>query len=129
MTTNYKTLPLEDDYKTTKSKGSATLTGYTIEARFHVREPEKIGRQIYDKEWRQVEFDKSVIGVPMSNIYHRELLEHGLFSYSAAQALRWWFHTQAEIECVGGAPGLQTRLVQHRLTYTNEVKAIGVVDD
>ena len=34
-----------------------------------------------------------------------------------------------EIECVDGAPGLQTRLVQHRVTYTNEVKAIGVVNE
>lgn len=129
MTTNYKTLPLEDDYKTTKSKGSATLTGYTIEARFYLREPEKIGRQIYDKDWRQVEFDRSAIGVPISTSYHRELLEHGLLSYSVAQSLRWWFHAQAEIECVGGAPGLQTRLVQHRVTLAHEVAAIGVVND
>ena len=43
--------------------------------------------------------------------------------------LRWWFHAQAEFECMGGAPGLQTRLVQHRVTYTNEVKAIGVVNE
>ncbi len=129
MTTNYKTLPLEEDYKTTKSKGSATLTGYTIEARFYLREPEKIGRQIYDKDWRQVKFDLSDNSIPMSPVHHRELLEHGLFSYSAAQALRWWFHAQAEIECVGGAPGLQTRLVQHRLTLAHNVMAIGVVDD
>ena len=124
-----KTISLEEDYKTIKSKGSSTSTGYTIEARFHVREPEKIGRQIYDKDWRQVEFDRSAIGVPISTSYHRELLEHGLLSYSVAQSLRWWFHAQAEIECVGGAPGLQTRLVQHRLTFEHKVEAIGVVDD
>jgi hypothetical protein len=129
MTTNHTTLPLEEDYKTKKSKGSATRTGYTIEARFHVRDPENVGRQIFDQNWRQVEFDQSAIGVPMSTSYHRELLDHGLFSYSAAQALRWWFHAQAEIECVGGAPGLQTRLVQHRVTCTHEVAAIGVVND
>ena len=124
-----KTIPLERDYNTVKSQGSSTSTGYTIEARFHVREPEKIGRQIYDKDWRQVEFDRSAIGVPISTSYHRELLEHGLLSYSVAQSLRWWFHAQAEIECVGGAPGLQTRLVQHRLTFEHKVEAIGVVDD
>ena len=124
-----KTISLEEDYKTIKSKGSSTSTGYTIEARFHVREPEKIGRQIYDDRWRQVEFDRSASGGPMSPVYHHELIERGLLSYSAAQALRWWFHAQAEIECVGGAPGLQTRLVQHRVTCTHEVAAIGVVDD
>lgn len=42
--------------------------------------------------------------------------------------LRWWFHAQAEIECVGEAPGLQTRLVQHLVTFAHEVAAIGVVD-
>ena len=57
-----KTISLEEDYKTIKSKGSSTRTGYTIEARFHVCEPEKIGRQIYDDRWRQVEFDRSAIG-------------------------------------------------------------------
>lgn len=124
-----KTIPLERDYNTVKSQGSLTSTGYTVEARFFMRDAEMIRQQVYDGQWRQVEFDQSAIGVPMSTSYHRELLEHGLFSYSAAQALRWWFHAQAEIECVGGAPGLQTRLVQHRLTCTHEVAAIGVVDD
>ena len=129
MTTNNTTLPLEEDYKTIKSKGSSTSTGYTVEARFFMRDAEIIMQQIYDDKWRQVEFDQSAIGVPMSRFHHHELLEHGLFSFSAAQALRWWFHAQAEIECMGGAPGLQTRLVQHRVTYTNEVKAIGVVNE
>lgn len=126
---NHKTIPLEEDYKNIKSRSSKASTGYTIEARFNLREPEKIGRQIYDKEWRQVEFDRSAIGVPMSTSYHRELLEHGLFIYSAAQALRWWFIAQAEIECAGGAPGLQTRMVKHRVTCTHEISAIGVIDD
>jgi hypothetical protein len=129
MTTNYKTLPIEEDYKTTKSKGSAALTGYTVEARFFMRESEKIRQQIYDEQWRQVEFDLSANSIPMSPVHHHELLEHGLLSYSAAQALRWWFHAIAEIECVGGAPGLQTRLVQHRLTLEHDVTAIGVIDD
>ena len=125
----HKTLQLEEDYKTIKSQGSSTSTGYTVEARFFMRDAEMIRQQVYDDKWRQVELYQSAIGVPMSTSYQRELIEHGLLSYSAAQALRWWFHAQAEIECVDGAPGLQTRLVQHRVTYTNEVKAIGVVHE
>ncbi len=88
-----------------------------------------IRQQFYDEQWRQVEFDLSANSIPMSPVHHRELLEHGLFSYAAAQALRWWFHAQAEIECAGGAPGLETRLVQHRLTFSHEVAAIGVIND
>lgn len=125
----HKTLQLEEDYKTIKSQGSSTSTGYTVEARFFMRDAEMIRQQVYDDKWRQVELYQSAIGVLMSTSYQRELIEHGLLSYSAAQALRWWFHAQAEIECVGGAPGLQTRLVQHRVTYTNEVAAIGVVNE
>ena len=125
----HKTIQLEDDYKTEQSKGSSTRPGYTVEARFSLINPEKIGRQIYDNRWRQVEFDQSAIGVPMSPIYHRELIEYGLLSYSAAQALRWWLHAQAELECFGASHGLQTRLVLHQLTCEHDVKAIGVVDD
>lgn len=125
----HKTIPLEDDYEIIKSKGSSTSMGYTVEARFFMRESEKIRQKIYDEQWRQVEFDLSANSIPMSPVHHRELLEHGLFSYAAAQALRWWFHAQAEIECAGGAPGLQTRLVEHRLTLAHEVAAIGVVND
>ena len=129
MTTNNKTIPLEEDYKTVKSTHTLIRTGYIVEARFQDCDPGIVGKQIYDDRWRQVKFDQSKIGVPMSPAYHRELIDQGLFTYSSAQALRWWFHAQAEIECVGGAPGLQTRLVQHRVTCTHEVAAIGVVDD
>lgn len=125
----HRTIPLECDYNIVKSQGSLTSTGYTVEARFFMRDAEIIRQQVYDGQWRQVKFDLSDNSIPMSPVHHRELLEHGLFSYSAAQALRWWFHAQAEIECVGGAPGLQTRLVQHRLTLAHNVMAIGVVDD
>ncbi len=125
----HRIIPLECDYNLVKSQGSLTSTGYTVEARFFMRDAEMIRQQLYDGQWRKVEFNLSANSIPMSPVHHRELLEHGLFSYAAAQSLRWWFHAQAEIECVGGAPGLQTRLVQHRLTCTHEVKSIGVVDD
>lgn len=125
----HRIIPLECDYNLVKSQGSLTSTGYTVEARFFMRDAEMIRQQLYDGQWRKVEFDLSANSIPMSPVHHHELLEHGLLSYSAAQALRWWFHAIAEIECVGGAPGLQTRLVQHRLTLEHDVTAIGVIDD
>lgn len=125
----HRIIPLECDYNLVKSQGSLTSTGYTVEARFFMRDAEMIRQQLYDGQWRKVEFNLSANSIPMSPVHHRELLEHGLFSYAAAQSLRWWFHAQAEIECVGGAPGLQTRLVQHRLTLEHDVTAIGVIDD
>ncbi len=125
----HRIIPLECDYNIVKSQESLTSTGYTVEARFFMRDAEMIRQQVYDEQWRQVEFDQFNVSVPMRSNYHRALIEHDLLSYSAAQALRWWFHAQAETECVDGAPGLQTRLVQHRLTLAHEVAAIGVVDD
>ena len=125
----HKIIPLEDGYENRQSQGSSTRPGYTVEARLDLLSPVNIGRQTFDKKWRQVEFDQSAIRVPMSHVHHRELLEHGLFSYAAAQALRWWFHAQAEIECFGASHGLQTRLVLHQLTLEHEISAIGVVDD
>lgn len=125
----HRIIPLECDYNLVKSQGSLTSTGYTVEARFFMRDAEMIRQQLYDGQWRKVEFNLSANSIPMSPVHHHELLEHGLLSYSAAQALRWWFHAIAEIECVGGAPGLQTRLVQHRLTLEHDVTAIGVIDD
>ncbi len=125
----HRIIPLECDYNLVKSQGSLTSTGYTVEARFFMRDAEMIRQQLYDGQWRKVEFEQFIVGSPPIDSYQRELLEHGLFSYAAAQSLRWWFHAQAEIECVGGAPGLQTRLVQHRVTLAHEVAAIGVVND
>ncbi len=99
----------------------STMTGYTVEALFDFDSPRTICGQIFDREWRQVTFAESPIGVPPTKIFTVDLRKHGLYDYEAAQALRWWFHAQANFE--GNEYCLKTRLVAHEVVGHTTVTA------
>lgn len=111
-------MKLEDDYITNRGNGSGTSVGYTVEAKYDYPAPVQIGDQLFDNRWRNVSFSKSPIGVPCTD---DELNEHGLMTYTQANALRWWFHAQANAEHKGWV--LVTRLISHKLEKTWKVTA------
>jgi len=118
---------LEEGYRKDKNRGSGADVGYTVEARHNYIRPCKIGNQMFDNRWQQVEFEGGPHGVPTMTIGHRALHLGFLLPYNAAQALRWWFVAAAEAGEIGGALCLETRLVKHKLKYSYEVEAIETV--
>jgi len=116
-------MELEEDYKRERGNGSGTETGYTVEARYSYNNPVQIGGQLFDNRWRQVSFEKSEIGIPSAPRYQHHVIEHGLLGYTAAQALRWWLHAQADADGVSGLC-LETRLISHKISYTHKIEAI-----
>ena len=114
-------MELEKDYM--REHGSGTETGYTVEARYDYQSPVQIGGQLFDNRWRQVDFEKSTIGVPTAPRHQRHIAYHGLLGYAAAQALRWWLHAHAEAEH-GVAFCLETRIVSHKISYSHEIETV-----
>lgn len=98
------------------SNQEGTTHGYTVEAR-NGGGPVTVGDQIFDGEWRRVGFTKSAGGIPDDPM----LSQYRLHSYTAAEALRWWFlavcHRDFRI-C------METRLVTHQVKYKWTVTAI-----
>lgn len=123
-----KEIPLEPEYNLVKSKGGYTETGYTIEARINATDFLQINNQNFDQHWRQIKFDQDGINLLMSKGLNKKLSEHGLLSYSAAQSLRWWFHSLAEDSNAYTKMFFETRLVKHHLNCTHEVKALHSID-
>lgn len=119
-------LPLEAGYETLHSSGGGTMEGCTVEARVLGREPASIAGQLFDERWRPVRFARGAVGVPPVPSYCQRLDEHNLLGQSAAQALRWWLHAQAEAEWPPKF-ALETRIVVHTLTYSDKVEAVGVL--
>ena len=119
---------LEDDYDKRGGGGSSTETAYTVEARVNYPRPASIAGQIFDLRWRRVLFQKTApdIGVPDAPSHKTLTLEHGMLSYEAAQALRWWFHAAAGHDL--GMVCLETRLVSHKIVSTYEINAVEVHD-
>jgi len=105
--------------------GSGSVEGYRVEARYMGHEPKPFAGLILDKEWRLLTFnDKTPIGVPIGDSYHAPMLKQTYcFSYQCAQALRWWFHAQAEVEMLGGLC-LETRIVKYEIQYSHSAKRV-----
>jgi hypothetical protein len=104
-----------------------TNVGFAVEARMQGTTPEQLAGQLFDNRWRRVEYvevDPPFRGIPSTR--HGMLRECGLYSHSAAQALRWWLHAQADVEFKG--IGLETRLIQHKVTFKVEWQAEEAVD-
>ena len=116
-------MELEQDYSKDKSSGSGTEIAYTVEARYNYHDPKQFCGQIFDKQWRQVQFKQGEFGVPSCAPFHRHTIEHGMFGYAAAQALRWWVHATAEAETSGGLC-LETRVVSHKISYSHKIEAV-----
>jgi hypothetical protein len=115
-------ITIEDGYKPRSESCSGNEEGYTVEARVDWLCPVQIGTQLFDNRWRGVKYDKGVIGVPSADPYQKYVIEHGMFSYAAAQALRWWLIASAE--ATKTEVGLETRLMKHRISYTQKVEFI-----
>jgi hypothetical protein len=77
----------------------------------------QFGDALLDQRWQRLRFVTSHIGVPDGLSYNYAARACGLLGYSAAQALRWWFHAQADAETFGGL-GLETRIIKHHVEYS-----------
>lgn len=113
---------MNEEYPKKGGSISGHETGWTVEARYSFDKPATIAGRIFDNRWQPVQFDESPIGVPI----RKEPMRFGgvgmtLLSYPAAQALRWWLHACAEAE---NRYCLDTKLVEHKLTYQAKVEAI-----
>lgn len=113
----------DETYPYEISRGSGTETAYAVEARIRGNHAMPIGKQIFDTRWQRVEVKNSLIGVPSAAPYSHAPA-HGLFGYSAAQALRWWFIANAEQEGRGAAICLETRIIKYIIHYTHRVEAV-----
>jgi hypothetical protein len=140
-------MKLEENYKTDRGNGSGTTIGYSIEARSTSKPTLILGNMIGEK-WTRLEFQRGEKGVPIPGCYDGsgQLAKLGLFSYSSAQAIRWWFHAASENDFINDVEpplrslrgilprpwGVETRLVKHEVKYQYTVTATSVhelVDD
>ncbi|SRR6266404_238374 len=110
------------------SSGSGSETGYSVEARYNYPQPKIIAGVIYHKDWRHVHPQQGVLGVPVAHPQQRHIIEHGLMSYPAAQAIRWWLHAIAASEEFLGGLCLETRLIEHRISYSYKETLTSSID-
>ena len=101
-----------------ESSQNGTTHGYYVEAMSASHWPERVGKQIFDTRWRRVSFDEAAVGVPIARPCLRPIMElAGVYSYEAAQALRWWFHAASEKGIC-----LRSRIVKCSVKYSVEVE-------
>ena len=110
----------------TESEGGQQI-GYKVEARLTSTHPKEFGGQVWDDRWRRIQFKEHPIGVPRGNILDHQAQQLGFHSYYSAQALRWWFLTELEKECLGSLCW-ETRLVKHKITYKVDSEALEAVE-
>lgn len=112
--------PPADEFPSKGSSGSGTEIAYSVQARLAYHQPRQVCGHLLDLRWTTLYFEKSPIGVPV-RAGSMARGHCGLLSYQAAQALRWWFLAQAELEfsCLC----LETRLVEHRVEYSYSATA------
>lgn len=103
-----------DEFPSKGSSGSGTEVAFSVQARLAYIEPRQVAGHLLDTRWTTLHFEKSPIGVPTKP--QLSSVNHGLLSYQAAQALRWWFLAQADVEfsCLC----IETRIVEHKITYS-----------
>ena len=111
-----------DAFPVNGASATGTDIGYSVEARLAYPEPRQVCGHLLDLRWTTLHFDKSPIGVPQARPGNFLMLATGLYSYQAAQALRWWFLAQAENEfsCLC----IESRIVEHQITYSYYTKAV-----
>ena len=110
-----------------ESSHNGTTIGYTVEVRFIGHKPEIINGMVLGKEWQRAKFETvtpPIPGVPNARPWHSALFTIvGLYDYSAAQALRWWFHANADASGFGSMC-LESRIVAHSVKYSMSAEAI-----
>lgn len=114
-----------DNFPQKGSSGSGDDILYSVQARLAYHDARLICGHLLDLRWKTLYFEKSPIGVPAARPFRFGAMATGLLSYQAAQALRWWFLAEAETNfsclCV------ETRLVEHRVSYSYSSEAIRAV--
>jgi hypothetical protein len=113
------------EFPASQGSGTSSETAYTVEARCPGQHPMAVARQLFGHHWCRVVFGESTgQGVPAAPLWKVHTIEHGMYSYAAAQALRWWLHAQAEFER-GFFTLLETRLVEHTIETSHKITAVG----
>lgn len=103
---------MADQFPNTISDGVRTEMRYSVEARLSGEAPANICGLLLAEKWRRV---------PSRSL---DSDSHGYLGHSAAQALRWKLHADAEAQPGFAYIELQTRLVKHRLTTTYKIEAL-----
>lgn len=113
-----------------RSSRSGTTFGYTVEARFNYRNAKTVAGHIFDNRWREVPFGFNDIGRgnPRPKFVHSELSMANLLSKNEANALRWNFICHADADDICGSLCLETRIVEHEITYSFSAKPVKYLD-
>lgn len=113
---------------------SGTMTGWRIEYRCTSPHARVVGQTIIEPTWRELPVDWAKddralpTKIPVGRL-DRDLIDHGLLSYSAAQAHRWAFIAALEAATFLGSHDLETRLIPYRLKFHKEVWRAEGTDD
>lgn len=118
-------IELEPDYKRERGNQSGTETFYVVEVRSAGTHPLVACGQAVTSEWLPVIGRPSEIGVPHRINWCSTFRDHE-FTMAGAQAIRWWFHAEAE-QSRGGVL-IETRIVKCETKYTSVTTAVNVVD-
>jgi hypothetical protein len=111
-------------------KGEGSQVGYFLEVRSSYMTPTVIdAKTVIDNVWRRWDIREGTtpygLNVPLGRS-DREMLQHGLMSYEAAQAHRWGLIAALEAQSLLGALCIETRLVKVQFHYTYRLEEIGV---
>jgi len=91
--------------------GQSEMNGYRVEARQALPGMiDEVAGQKFASEWREVSFQQGW-GVPSGMFGNYLHLSH-CFSYEQANALAWWFLSEAEAT---GKHGMEVRLVKYKV--------------
>jgi hypothetical protein len=105
---------------------------YKVEVRSSYCDPTVIDKDfVIDFVWRTLPIVRgpSLYGMNVPVAYFdKDGVDHGLVSFTAAQAHRWAFHAWLEAMRPAGSLCIQTRLVQVEFQRTFSIKEIGVSD-
>jgi hypothetical protein len=119
-----KFAPPADAWPQKGGSGSGTNVGYTVEARLAYMVPQTVVGMVLDTRWQRINFPQGVPGVREKTGSPYDVATYWLHTWAAAQALRWWFHSEADLHGPGSYC-LETRIVEHRVNYTYSVEAVG----
>lgn len=109
-------------------KGSShhgTEMAWEVEARCATSHPRAFGSLLLGDKWSAVPFEEAAGGVPNGGLFFQGN-ELGLLTYEAAQALRWWFLASLRVKHESYL--VETRLVQHKITYSKTAEAIAATE-
>lgn len=110
--------------------GSGTVRCYIVEARTRLDRPQMLtSGEMLDGKWRPIRLAPSPIGVRVQ-LWSRMAESEGYLDFAAANALAWWFMSNAQEQSPSGmivrAVGLETRLAAVEFVYSFSATERGV---